>query len=253
MRESMNERALREKQQWNAGTVDQEWAQLRTRFIHVFACPNTQRLNAHWDRCLERALPGKSVLVIGCFRGEEMGHYSARGPARIVGIDISDVAIAHAREHLQGEFHVMDAHAMDFPDQSFDTIIGRGILHHLDFERAVREAARVLKPGGRLLCAEPLGDNPGAKLIRWLNPRSRTADETPLTRQRIGFANQYFGGEHDHWFANLVSVPVAMLTSLLPLPPDNLALRACDRIDAALMRTPFRTWMRYSVLNWQKK
>ena len=141
----------------------------------------------------------------------------------------------------------------DFPDQSFDTIIGRGILHHLDFERAVREAARVLKPGGRLLCAEPLGDNPGAKLIRLLNPRSRTVDETPLTRQRIRFADNYFGGEHDHWFANLTSVPVGMLTSLLPLKADNLALRACDRIDAALMHTPLRTWMRYSVLNWQKR
>lgn len=253
MQEPIHERALREKQQWNAGTVDQEWAQLRTRFIHVFACPNTQRLNAHWDRCLRQALPGKTVLVIGCFRGEEMGYYARQGPARIVGIDISDVAIAHAREHVDGEFHVMDAHATDFPDRSFDTIVGRGILHHLEFERAVREAARVLKPGGRLLCAEPLGDNPGAKLIRWLNPRSRTADETPLTRARIRFANELFGGEHDHWFANLTSVPVGMLTSLLPLQADNWALRVCDKVDAALMHTPLRTWMRYSILNWQKK
>jgi SAM-dependent methyltransferase len=251
----MDERALREKDQWNSGNVDREWDQLRSRFNHVFLCPNTQRLGVHWHAALKAASVDKSVLVIGCFRGEEMSGYSSHSPSRLVGVDISDVAIEYARAHYsnQAEFYVMDAHKMDFPDQSFDTVIGRAILHHLDFTRALREVARVLKPGGHFLCMEPLGDNPGAKLIRFLNPRSRTPDETPLTGRSIRFANEYFGGEHAHWFANLTSVPVAMLTSFLPVRPDNPLLQLCDHIDTALVRTPLRTWMRYAILNWQRK
>ena len=68
----------------------------------------------------------------------------------------------------------MDAHHLDFPDESFDLVFGRAILHHLDFETAIKEVKRVLKRGGHAAFAEPLGDSPFAKLFRLLTPRAYT-------------------------------------------------------------------------------
>tara|TARA_B110000967_G_C18874037_1_gene557173 strand:+ start:176 stop:397 length:222 start_codon:yes stop_codon:yes gene_type:complete len=38
----------------------------------------------------------------------------------------------------QFNFKVMDAHNSEFPDNTFDLIIGNGILHHLDFNVALQ-------------------------------------------------------------------------------------------------------------------
>lgn len=50
-----------------------------------------------------------------------------------------------------------DARSLPFADDSFDAVIGRRFLHHVppeDRERIIREAARVLRPGGRLALLE---------------------------------------------------------------------------------------------------
>jgi ubiquinone/menaquinone biosynthesis C-methylase UbiE len=44
-----------------------------------------------------------------------------------------------------------DAHKLDFPENTFDVIYGAGILHHLDYARALLEILRVLRPGGAMI------------------------------------------------------------------------------------------------------
>jgi SAM-dependent methyltransferase len=82
------------------------------------------------------------------------GYVAARAAelrADAVGLDFSETMLAHARSKAPGvEFLRGDATALPFADESFDAVVAAFLLLHLGTpERAVAEAARVLRPGGR--------------------------------------------------------------------------------------------------------
>jgi ubiquinone/menaquinone biosynthesis C-methylase UbiE len=75
---------------------------------------------------------------------------------RLVVTDLSPDMLGHARRKLEGaagvEFQPADATALPFPDAAFDAVVCQfGIMFFPDKLRGVREAARVLRPGGALL------------------------------------------------------------------------------------------------------
>lgn len=249
----MDARVEREQQAYDQGEVFQNSLQLQTRFRHVFFCPNTKWLLGYVDEIIARKAPGGVVLDYGCFTGDLYQQLAPHQPLRIVGIDISTQGIetARARFGSGAEYLVMDAHRTSFAAATFDLVVGRSILHHLDWEVAIREVSRILKPGGVAVFTEPLGGNPAAKLIRRLTPRARTKDERPLEREQILFADRVIGSGQ-HRFGNLISVPLAMMTSLVLKSPDNPLLKAADPIDRLIARTPMKYWMRQAVLSWVK-
>jgi ubiquinone/menaquinone biosynthesis C-methylase UbiE len=249
----ISERVAREKAAYDGGSVYQESSVLHDRFNHVFFCPNSQRGEKFLDEAIAKYARDRDLLDYGCYRGDMAPRYRAMNPRSITGIDISEsgVAQALARYGSFAEFIVGDAHQMPFANESFDLVVGRSILHHLHLDRALQEICRVLRPGGSAIFMEPLGSNPAAKVLRALTPRTRTEDERALTRADIVRANATFGGE-SHLFFNLFSVPVAMLTSLTSLSPDNVFLRLSDLPDRFLARTPLKYWMRSVVLVWKK-
>jgi len=251
--EGLAQRVAREKAAYDGGSVHKESSALQARFFHVFSCPNSLRGEQYLDQMVAHYGKDKDILDYGCYNGWMTPRYRKLGPNTITGLDISETAIANAKavHGDQAKFYAGDAHAMPFPDKSFDLVVGRAILHHLDLELALKEIHRVLRPGGNAIFIEPLGDNPGAKLLRWLTPKARTKDEKPLTKSSILQADDFFGGS-SHFFINLVSVPVAMLTSLTPLSPDNTLLRLADHTDRLLARTLLKYWMRQVVLVWHK-
>lgn len=103
-------------------------------------------------RSLLGSQQGKFVLDIGCGGGLISKPMIEQG-ALVAGIDLSPESIAAARAACagQGDFKVGDARKLPFGDRSFDTVLMADLLDHIpDYPMALAEAARVLKPGGRL-------------------------------------------------------------------------------------------------------
>ncbi|WP_131736993.1 methyltransferase domain-containing protein [Actinomadura roseirufa] len=107
--------------------------------------------------------PGRRVLDVGCGNGTDVleiaRHVGPTGAA--VGVDVNEEAVAGAiaRSLAAGaaaSFQVASAHALPFPDASFDVCRSERMVQHLaDPAGAVREMLRVTRPGGRVLVADP--------------------------------------------------------------------------------------------------
>jgi ubiquinone/menaquinone biosynthesis C-methylase UbiE len=99
------------------------------------------------------ARPGERILVDGCGTGADLAFLPA--DAHVVATDLTPAMVERTRQRAQAlgrsvDARVMDAQALDFPDASFDAVVLHLILAVVpDPVAAVREAARVLKPGGR--------------------------------------------------------------------------------------------------------
>jgi ubiquinone/menaquinone biosynthesis C-methylase UbiE len=103
-------------------------------------------------------LKDRNVLDIGCGTGNLAATALARG-ARVTGIDFAPTMIELAKTKIAGvDFRVGDAEALDASDDSFDVALcAFGVKHMPEPERAIAEAARVLKQG------EYLSIQPGAR------------------------------------------------------------------------------------------
>jgi ubiquinone/menaquinone biosynthesis C-methylase UbiE len=111
-------------------------------------------------------LRDREVLELGCGMGE-ITTLLARSRARVTAIDISprSVSVARRRAQLHGvacriRLVSTAAERLPFEDESFDIVVGKAVLHHLDVTRAAPELHRVLRDGGRAAFSEPLGTNP---------------------------------------------------------------------------------------------
>lgn len=102
---------------------------------------------------------GQRVLELGCGTANLWRDNAGRVPRSVslVLTDLSPGMLEQARARLAGlplapELREADAQALPFPDESFDVVLANHMLYHLpDRARALREARRVLRRGGRLL------------------------------------------------------------------------------------------------------
>jgi ubiquinone/menaquinone biosynthesis C-methylase UbiE len=102
-------------------------------------------------------LQGKHLLEIGCGMGFDSLEFLKRG-VRVTATDLTANAVRLAQRHFELEGVIAEevraANALDLPfaDGTFDAVWANGVLHATgDTQRAIREARRVLKPGGRAL------------------------------------------------------------------------------------------------------
>lgn len=117
-------------------------------------------LFAEWaSRLCDAALigEGQSVLDVACGSGVAALEASTRVGAlgSVTGVDINEGMLAVAGRHdADVEWRQAGAEALPFDDDSFDAVISQfGLMFFADPDQAVREMARVARPGGRLAVA----------------------------------------------------------------------------------------------------
>src|SRR4051812_13861128 len=124
--------------------------------------------------------PGRATLDLGCGEGRAGAVLRARGH-RLTGVDVAPTMVRFARE--TGAYHEVveaDAVALPMADAAFDLVLAFMSLQDMDdAAAALREAWRVLEPGGRLVMAvvHPFASaemgTPYFDTVRWADPIER--------------------------------------------------------------------------------
>lgn len=123
-------------------------------------------LHRRWKRRLVELAdprPGERALDLCCGTGDVAralaAHAKGAQGAEVLGIDFSDEMLGIARRTTPSAcgitYRQADALELPFPDGSFDLVtVAYGLRNLADLDRGLREALRVLAPGGRLACLE---------------------------------------------------------------------------------------------------
>ncbi len=134
---------------------------------------------------------GMEVLEVGCGTGYFTKELVKRD-AFITAIDISPDLLETAKSIVISKnvlFRIENAYSLTFGDNSFDSIIGSSVLHHLEIDSALSEFYRTLKPGGWLYFTEPNMLNPQLiiqKNVSFIRKKmGESPDETAFFRWRL--------------------------------------------------------------------
>jgi protein-L-isoaspartate(D-aspartate) O-methyltransferase len=115
--------------------------------------------------------PGDRILDIGCGKGFLVYDFTQVVPGVIAeGVDISDYAIANAKEEVRAVVQIANANALPFVDRSFDLVYSINTFHNLhcyDLDKALREMERVGRKH-KYICVESYRtEEEKANLLYW--------------------------------------------------------------------------------------
>ena len=100
-------------------------------------------------------LRGKKLLEVGCGSGQQAVWFASQG-SQVTAIDVSDKSV-HSTQWAAKEHNVklvarrMDAAQLQFPAETFDLIYLNSVLMHVNHSTVLKECARVLYPGGKIV------------------------------------------------------------------------------------------------------
>lgn len=203
-------------------------------YSYVRRSPNSVRHYQRWYSLIESTCRGAHALEIGCGQGGDCLRMTRWGAAEVHGIEVAvdELAVARTYEGPHLRFFEHDLHE-PWP-HAYDLIIGRSVLHHLDYRRVLPRLYREnLRPGGRMLFMEPLGDGLLMRLYWRFGTRFHTSDEAPLRQRDVDWFRREFV-DFTLQPINYVSLPVSVMTWLIGMQPDNVLTRAADRLDMRL-------------------
>lgn len=177
------------------------------------------------------------VLDAGCGVGGSAVFIAAATGAKVTGITLSEKQVVHANKNAIAkkitklvDFKLMDYCATDFPAESFDVIWGcESICYADNKETFIKEAWRLLKPGGRLIVAD-------------------------------GFVSQYENNDHpvirqwlDGWQVNYLETPVRFASFMKDTGFSGVQYRDISKETAHSSRRLYRFYFLASLyLLWKK-
>lgn len=183
---------------------------------------------------LVRPRAGETCIDLGCGTGAFTRRLDKFG-LDLLGVDISPRSIERARKEAgpRQTYEVRDIMATGLPDASVDIAVFSGVLHHLPTEaergKALREALRLLRPGGRVFGFDPHVGSPSMWLYR--DPRSplfssvgKTENEVLLGRSQMvrELTNAGFAGASASGIGGITYRYVESRAARLILPLYNL-------------------------------
>lgn len=122
-----------------------------------------------------RILPDEKVLEVGCGTGSIWRNAQRYLPesASLILTDLSAGMLEAARAAVPARQNILyeqaDLQKLPYADHIFDLVIANMMLYHVpDLDKALGEAARVLKPDGRLICATSGENSVGSWLVETL-------------------------------------------------------------------------------------
>ena len=191
----------------------------------------------------EENLKNFKILEFGCSEWVELIHENFKtNPAALDCINISPSEISRAKKKANKldlrylpNWILMDAHELDYEDESLDLIIGVGMLHHLSLPEVYSEINRVLKPGGIAFFSEPLDINPLLTLARVLTPKSRTDDEEPFKIKHLNLTKKYFP-KTNFVYQQFFTFFFSPFLGLMPKRIANLIMIILYKIDCFLLK-----------------
>jgi SAM-dependent methyltransferase len=139
-----------------------------------------------------------SVLDVGCAKGFMLHDIRELIPGiKVVGIDVSEYAITHAKPEIIDALQVADARKLPFDDNSFDVVISITTLHNLerdDLAVALQEIERVQKNGSFITVDAYRNEEQKLRMEAW-NLTAKTmmhVDEWKLFFDQVGFTGDYY-------------------------------------------------------------
>ena len=198
-------------------------------------------------------LRAKRVLELGCGPGDYTIMMARRG-AQVTAIDIAPASLQITRHRarrngVDSVVHVSwtAAEQLAFPAETFDRVVGFGLLHHADLVALGPEVRRVLRSGGRALFREPLRTNPVLQFAREHLPyrdKHRSPNEKPLDHSDISRLGDHFRATRVREFY-LFSMISRVVGSEMSIP----ALWALDEFLIQHLSL-VRRWCRYVLVEY---
>jgi SAM-dependent methyltransferase len=107
-------------------------------------------------RLAAQLAPGRRVLDVACGEGYGSALMAAAGARSVVGVDLDEVTVEHARTRHGIEAVAGDVRSLPFDDGAFDLVVSFETIEHVEEpERALDELARVLAPDGLVVVSTP--------------------------------------------------------------------------------------------------
>jgi len=213
----------------SAAYENERYRQPHARYYHVW-----------WVEDMIASTPDKGLwLDLGCGTGWIQEVLRTKGcRRRLVGVDIAYGMLRYAKRK---QMHAVlgDAANLPFDDNQFDGILAKGVLHHLpDMKTAVAEIARVLKPGGTAVLADP--HLSPLRALRYAL-KNRATHFSPLHRalHLRDYARQIacFLDIVDVSYFGLLAYPAAF-PDILPFGISEKQMKRLIRIDRNLAKIP---------------